>query len=235
MKVRIDSFTTIRSGLMTSRMLVRARSRRMPFIATRLRASRSTSSKTASPGSGMSNSVRANGREPALRRQDALEPPGHDVGERQEPQRLAGGRAVHDHAVELALLVVALDPEQREQLVHARRDGQLLRRDAVDAALGQQVAEPALHAVPVALHLLLRLDLLAEQVARRRAWARRRARPRASRTGCAPGRSRGRRCAGRRRRSGARSRRRRSSCRLRPCPCRGSCAAPSARRTLVRA
>ena len=33
----------------------------MPFIATRLRARRSTSSNTASPGSGMSNSVRANG------------------------------------------------------------------------------------------------------------------------------------------------------------------------------
>ena len=37
------------------------RSRRMPFIATRLRASRSTSSKTPSPGSGRSNIVRANG------------------------------------------------------------------------------------------------------------------------------------------------------------------------------
>ena len=44
------------------------------------------------------------------------------------------------------------------------RHGQLLGRDAVDAALGEQVAEPALHAVPVALHLLLGLHLLAEEV-----------------------------------------------------------------------
>ena len=61
MKVRIDSFTTIRSGFITSLIVVRERSRRMPFIATRLRARRSTSSNTASPGSGMSKSVRANG------------------------------------------------------------------------------------------------------------------------------------------------------------------------------
>jgi hypothetical protein len=103
--------------------------------------------------------------EPALRGQHALEPPGHYVGEGQEPQRLARGRAVDDHDVELALLVVALDPEQREELVHPGRDGQLLSRDAVDAALRQEVAQPCLDALPVALHLLLGLDLLAEQVA----------------------------------------------------------------------
>ena len=61
MKVRIASLTTMRSRLVTRRTLVCSWSRRMPFIATRLRASRSTSSNTPSPGSGTSNSVRANG------------------------------------------------------------------------------------------------------------------------------------------------------------------------------
>ena len=59
--------------------------------------------------------------------------------------------------------VVRLQPQQREQLVHARRDGQLLGRDPVDAALDEQLAQPLLHAGPVALHLLLGLDLLAPQ------------------------------------------------------------------------
>ena len=61
MKVRIASLTTIRSGFITSRTVVREWSRRMPFIATRLRARRSRSSKTPSAGSGMSNSERAQG------------------------------------------------------------------------------------------------------------------------------------------------------------------------------
>ena len=56
-----------------------------------------------------------------------------------------------------------LQPQQREQLVHARRDGELLGGDAVEAALEEQLAEPLLHAGPVALHLVLGVDLLAPQ------------------------------------------------------------------------
>src|SRR5215211_1297787 len=155
------SLTTIRSGFITSRTEVREWSRRMPFIATRLRARRSTSSKTPSPGSGRSNSVRANG---ASLRCEGRMRSSHHVTEREQPQGLAGRGAVDYHAVELALLVVALDPQEGEQLVHARRDGQLLGRYAVHAALLEHRAEPGLDRVPVALHLLLRLHLLAEQV-----------------------------------------------------------------------
>ena len=61
-----------------------------------------------------------------------------------------------------------------------------------------------------------------------------RAPPPASPTGCARGRWRARPCAAPRRRSGARWLRRRSSCRLRPCPCRGSCGAPWRRPSYVR-
>ena len=68
MKVRIASLMTIRSGFITSRIEVRERSRRMPFIATRLRARRSTSSNTASLGSDTSKNVRANGRAAAITR-----------------------------------------------------------------------------------------------------------------------------------------------------------------------
>src|SRR5881397_2923119 len=95
-----------------------------------------------------------------LLREELLDPPARDVGERQQPQRLAGRRAVdHDHVV-ATLGVVALEGEQREQLVHAGRDGQLLGRDAVDAARDEQLAEPVLHRRPVALELLLGLHLL---------------------------------------------------------------------------
>ena len=68
MNVRIASLMTIRSGFITSRIDVRERSRRMSFIATRLRTRRWTSSKTASLGIGMSRNVRANGRAAAYRR-----------------------------------------------------------------------------------------------------------------------------------------------------------------------
>ncbi len=44
------------------------------------------------------------------------------------------------------LVMLGLQTQQREQLVHPRRHGQLLGRDAVDAALEQQLAEPVLDA-----------------------------------------------------------------------------------------
>ena len=94
-----------------------------------------------------------------------------------------------------------LEHQQREQLVHSRRDRELLGRDAVDAALEQQLAEPLLHARPVALHLLLGLDLLAPQMLGRRQRLANPTRRRATPTGCARGRWRSPACAARRRRS----------------------------------
>src|ERR687896_190843 len=66
----------MRSAFVTSRTVVRERSRSMPFMATRLRASRSTSSNTPSPGSGMSNRLRASG---ASRRCDGRMRSSHQV------------------------------------------------------------------------------------------------------------------------------------------------------------
>ena len=95
---------------------------------------------------------------------DALQPPAGDVGERQQAQRLAGRRAVDDDHVPVARLVVALELQEAEELVGARGDGELLGRDAVDALAHEQVAEPVLHRRPVAFHLVLGGDLLAEEV-----------------------------------------------------------------------
>ena len=87
------------------------------------------------------------GHEALLPGEHLVEPPARDLGERQQAQRLARGRAVHDDHVELARLVVALELQQREDLVHPGRDGQLLGQDPVDAAVGQHAAEPPLHRV----------------------------------------------------------------------------------------
>ena len=143
--MRIASLTTIRSGVITSRIEVVERSRRMSFIATRLRTRRSMSSNTASLGSDMS-SIPANGRAAATigpRKGNTfsshqVQTSGNDSSRSVSP----GGRAVHDDRVELARLVVVLDLQQREQLVHAGRHGELLGRDAVHAR-GRPAGRPS--------------------------------------------------------------------------------------------
>ncbi len=162
--MRCASRITIRSGFITSRIEVCSRSRRIAFIAIRFWTRCWTSLNTSSLGSGTSMKVRAKRPrrrdQPPLPGQDLVEPPAGDVGEREQPQGLAGRRAVDDHDVEVAGLVVALDLQQAEELVHARRHGQLLGGDAHHAAVGEQPGEPVLDGGPVRLHLALRLDLL---------------------------------------------------------------------------
>ena len=58
---------------------------------------------------------------------------------------------------------MAAQGEQAEQLIHARRHGELLGGDAIDSALHQHLSQPALDRGPVLLELLLGLDLLAEE------------------------------------------------------------------------
>ena len=168
------------------------------------------------------------GEQRVLAPEHLVQPPLRRVREREQPQRLARRRAVDDDHVPVAGLVVGLEREQAEQLVAARRHGQLLGGDPVDAALHQHAAEPALHARPVALELVLGLDLLGEQAAADVGRAAADRASRATRRASARGRWRARSCARPPRRSGGRSRWRPTSCRLRPCPCRGSSGAPSA-------
>ena len=103
------------------------------------------------------------GDHPPLPREHLLQPPAGDLGEAEETQRFTGGRAVDDHRVELARLVVALDLEQAEELVHPGRHRQLLRGDVHHATVGDHLSQPLLHRAPVDLHLALRLNLLAPQ------------------------------------------------------------------------
>ena len=141
MKVRCASLITIRSGFMTSRIVARLESRRISFIAIRLRTSRWTSASTSA--SGMSTSIiRAIGRAAAtIRRSHGKTFSSHQLamsGNESSRSVSPVGRAVDDDDVVLARLVVALDLQQAEELVHPRRHAELLGGDVEDAALGEQ-------------------------------------------------------------------------------------------------
>ena len=229
MYVRIASATTIRSGVITSRIDTREASRSSSCISTRLPTSRWTSRDHLLVGQ---LHVEEHARERArggehrlLLAQHLVQPPAGGVREREQPQRLAGRRAVDDDHVPLARLDVALEHEQREQLVAAGRDGQLLGGDPVHAALHQQAAEPLGDRAPVVLELVLGLDLLGVQaLADRRRLAADLGLQRVGERMRRIGRDH-ERAQARRPRSGAPWPPRRTSCRPRPCPCRGSSAA----------
>ena len=131
----------------------------------------------ARPGSERSRNARASGRAAAS---SAFSRP----RTRSSHQRAASGnessRSVSPVGAQSTTIVshsprlgVALELEQAEQLVRAGRHGQLLGGDPLDAALGEQRAEPLLHGRPVALDLLLRLHLLRPHAAGRPRSARR--------------------------------------------------------------
>ena len=95
------------------------------------------------------------------------------LGQREQPQRLAGRRRVdHDHVV-LALVVVVADPQQVAELVHAGQHGHLLGHDLVEAAPANRLDEVRLDRAPVARDVEEDVGLLGPQV--RRDLARRRA------------------------------------------------------------
>ena len=137
-------------------------------MATRFSTSRRTSSNTASLGSETSSRLRASGRAAAtIRRSQGKTFSSHHRAtsgkERRRSVSPVGAQSTTIASNSLRL-VVALDLEQREELVHAGRHGQLLGRDGIDPALREELAEPLTDRVPVALHLLLRLDLLPPQL-----------------------------------------------------------------------
>ena len=202
----------------------------------RLRTSRWTSSRTSSPGSATSSTARG---ERPRRVEDAPRCCGKTFSATSARRRgttaaAASRRSARSrrstHVVVAGLGVVALDLQQAEQLVHARAGPSAPRRRC-GRRRARRAARPASPAPgPVALHLVLGLDLLGPQAVadRRRLGAERRARAR--RRASARGRWRARGCAARRPRSGARWPRRPRSCRRRPCRCRGWSGAPCGRR-----
>ena len=168
----------------------------------RLRTSRWTSANTSSPGSGTSSSVLASGRaaldQAPLPGEDLLEPPAGDVGEAQQAQGLAGRRAVDDHDVELARLVVALYLQQARRARPCPAARSAPRRGPARPR-GRRAAPPSQSWTRRQLDSISRWARTSWPTgARRPASARGRGRPRASPRGCGRGRSRGRPCAGRR-------------------------------------
>ena len=99
-----------------------------------------------------------------LHREDALDVPAHDLGQRQEPQRLGGGSAIDDETVVVAALDVGLHIDQGEDLVETRDHGELFGLDRLGASPVHQLDHVVLDLAPVVLEPLLRVDLLAPQV-----------------------------------------------------------------------
>ena len=100
----------------------------------------------------------------AADREEPFHVAGEDVGERQEPDRLSGGRAVDDHDVPLARLCERLDVGEGEDLVESGDHRQLFGLEPVDARPAEDLAQVALDLVPALLHPLLRVELLPPQV-----------------------------------------------------------------------
>ena len=84
--------------------------------------------------------------------------------QREQPQRLGGGRAVDDDEVPVVGERVQPQLEQREHLLGARDDGQLLGGDRVHAGGVEHREQVALDLRPRLLEPQLGVDLLHEQV-----------------------------------------------------------------------
>ena len=207
-------------------------------MAIRFSTSRWTSANTRSSGSETSKNVFAQrprrGQQRPLAPEHLVEPPARDVGEREQPQRLAGRRAVDDDA--------SHSPSSTWRLSCSRQNSSSPPGGTVSSSAAirstprsaSTPAEPLLHGRPVALELVLRLHLLRPQAAADVGRLGADRAPPATRPASARGRWRARACAAPLRRSGVRWRRRPTSSRRRPCPCRGWSAAPWAPQSTVR-
>ena len=99
--------------------------------------------------------------EPATGGEDPLHVPRQDVGQAQQADGLGGGRAVDHQGVPVTGLGEGLDVAEREHLVEARDDGQLLGLDGVHPGPVEHVDQPALDVVPRLLHAGLGVELQA--------------------------------------------------------------------------
>ena len=121
MNVRIASATTMRSGVITSRRVTR-RSVAQQLVH-RDQVAHQALDVGHHPLVGEREIEERAGERPrraqqrALAPEHAIQPPACRVGEREQPQRLAGRRAVDDDRVPVAGLGVGLELQEREQLV----------------------------------------------------------------------------------------------------------------------
>ena len=166
--MRRASLITIFSGFTTRRTDDTDSSVRIIFTSSRLRWSRSTASKTASPAIGSVVILETIGRTAftTLRSTGKIRSMYQFMtsGRRQQPERLGGRRAVdHEHVV-VPRSDVGLHVDQREDLVEARDHRELLGLDRLGAGPVHQLDEVVLDLAPVVLEPLLRVDLLRPQV-----------------------------------------------------------------------
>ena len=166
MNVRWASLITIRSGFITRRIEARVRSRRISFIAIRLRTRPWTSPSTSSPGSSTSI-IRAIGFAAATsRRSHGKTFSSHQCAMSGKPSR----RRVSPVGAQ-STITTSNSPDSWWRLICRRlnsssmpgRHAELLGGDVHHPAVGEQGAEPALDGRPVRLHLALGLHLLAPE------------------------------------------------------------------------
>ena len=113
--------------------------------------------------------------EPALRVEHAIHVPAEHVGQRQEADRLRGRRAVDDHEVVVTRRRELLDVGEREHLVEAGHDGELLGLERVGADPVEHVDHVAPDVVPRLLEAQARVQLLTPEARARPATGGRRA------------------------------------------------------------
>ena len=185
---------TIRSGFITSRIEACSRSRRISFIAIRLRDQPLDLGEHVLARQLDVDHPRDRPRgadQPALPREHLLQPPVGDVGERRAAaaSRRSGAQST---------ITASNSPEPWWRLICSRLKSSSMPGGTVSSSAAMSItprsassrAEPALDRAPVGLHLALRLDLLAPEPLADRGRVGPERRPRASRRGCAPDRSR---------------------------------------------
>ncbi len=79
---------------------------------------------------------------------------------RNEPQRLAGRRAINHNDVVDAFAGILVDVQEGDDVFHARHDRGFLRDNTVKPTAHQQIGDVFIDIAPVAPHLLLDVDLL---------------------------------------------------------------------------
>jgi hypothetical protein len=99
----------------------------------------------------------------ALHREDPLDVPVHHLRKREEAKRLRRGSAVDYEEVIPALVDVALDIDQAEDLVQPGDDGELLCLDGLHPGPVHQLDEVLLDLPPVCFQPGLGVDLLCPQ------------------------------------------------------------------------
>ena len=82
-----------------------------------------------------------------------------DLGQRHEPERAPGRRAVDDDQVEASTRREGLDADQRRELVCPGQERELLSDDLVDPLMAEQVHEVGPDPAPVNLDHVPRVDL----------------------------------------------------------------------------